>query len=109
MAKGKGEAAAGPNPAPELTLHDIVEARALDGYRLWVRFDDGVETVADVSGLVGHGVFEAWRDPEFFGRVYVDPELGTVAWPGGLDLAPDALYDLATRGRALPHQQGGAA
>jgi hypothetical protein len=30
-------------------------------------------------------------DPEFFERVFVD--CGAVAWPGEIDLAPDAMYD----------------
>ncbi|HUF12658.1 MAG TPA: DUF2442 domain-containing protein [Longimicrobiales bacterium] len=86
-----------------MSLPDVVEARILDGYRIWIRFADGVEGVADVAGLVGQGVFEAWRDHSFFARMYVDAELGTVAWPGGLDLAPDALYELAAHGRPLPY------
>ena len=31
--------------------------------------------------------------PAFFESMYVDRELGTVAWPGEIDLAPDAIYD----------------
>ena len=90
--------------ATDLRMPGIVEARALDGYRLWVRFSDGVEATADVSGLVGKGVFAAWRDPSFFRRVSVDAQLGTVVWPGDIDLAPDALYEFAAYGRPLPHQ-----
>ena len=70
----------------------IVAAKALPNYRLWVRFQDGVEGEVDVSGIVGKGVFRRWEDPLEFAQVYVDAELGTVAWPGDLDLAPDALY-----------------
>ena len=73
-------------------LYRIVDAKALPSYRLWVRFEDGVEGEVDVSDLVGKGVFKAWQDPEFFNQVYIDEEAGTVAWPGDLDLAPDALY-----------------
>jgi hypothetical protein len=70
----------------------IVAAKALLNYRLWVRFQDGVEGEVDLSDIVGKGVFRRWDDPSEFARVYVDEELGTVAWPGNLDLAPDALY-----------------
>jgi len=45
-----------------------------------------------VSPLVGKGVFRVWKDPDEFAKVYIDEESGTLAWPGGLDLAPDALY-----------------
>ena len=57
---------------------------------------DGLEGEVDLSNLVGKGVFTAWTDAKEFARVYVDEESGTVTWPGGIDLAPDALHhDLA--------------
>jgi hypothetical protein len=37
-------------------------------------------------------VFEPLSDPGVFARVHVDPDGGTIAWPGGLDLAPEPLY-----------------
>lgn len=73
-------------------VYRIVAAQARVPHRIWVRFEDGVEGEVDVSDLVGKGVFARWTDPEFFARAFVDEESGTVAWPGGLDLAPDALY-----------------
>lgn len=38
-------------------------------------------------------VFRQWGDKGEFGKVHVDSESGTIAWPGGIDLAPDALYE----------------
>jgi hypothetical protein len=35
------------------------------------------------------------NDPAFFAQVTVDPEAGTVTWPGGVDLAPEPLYEQA--------------
>lgn len=37
-------------------------------------------------------VFAEARTPEGFAHAAVDEETGTVAWPGGADLAPDTLY-----------------
>jgi hypothetical protein len=37
-------------------------------------------------------VFEPLREPEYFARVTVDREAGTIAWPDGLDMAPEPLY-----------------
>jgi hypothetical protein len=71
----------------------IVHAEPLKNYRLKIRFADGLEGVVDLSGLVGKGIFSAWKNPKKFEQVSVDPECHTVCWPGGLDLAPDALYE----------------
>ncbi len=63
---------------------DVVETRALDPYRLWIRFEDGAEGTVDVAALVTfRGVFEPLRDPAEFARAYVDrswePSFGPVA------------------------------
>ncbi len=80
-------------------LKDIVSANPLDGLRLYIRFEDGVEGVVDVSSLVSfQGVFAPLKDPAWFAQVKVNPELGTVCWPNGADLDPDVLY-----GRLVPN------
>lgn len=73
-------------------LYQVEAVEAKPHYRLWVRFVDGVEGEVDLSHVVGKGVFASWNDPKEFEKVFVDPESFTVAWPGGIDLAPDALY-----------------
>jgi len=73
-------------------MHRIVSAHALSGYRLSLRFEDGIEGEVDLTELVGKGVFAAWADPAEFERVFIDPENHTVAWPGGIDLCPESLY-----------------
>jgi hypothetical protein len=74
-------------------LDRIVAAEARPDYHLWVRFEDGLEGEVSVKHLVGKGVFAAWSDEAEFQKVFVDPESGTVAWPGDIDLAPDALHE----------------
>lgn len=74
-------------------LKDIVEARPLEGHRLYVRFEDGLDGEVDLSELVElRGVFAALRDPAKMAQVTVHPELGTVCWLNGADLDPDVLY-----------------
>jgi hypothetical protein len=74
-------------------LKDIVEAKAVGGHRLWLRFEDGIAGEVDVARLVPfEGVFAPLRDPARFAEVTVDAELGTVVWPNGADLDPDVLY-----------------
>lgn len=72
---------------------DVAEVRAERDYRLAVRFFDGTEGTVEMSALVhspNAGVFAALADPACFAEARV--ESGTVAWPAGPDLAPDAMY-----------------
>lgn len=79
-------------------LYDVVAAEARAGFKVWVRFENGVEGEADLSDLAGKGVFARWaQNPEEFAQISVDPESGTVTWPGGLDVAPDRLYSEVVR------------
>ena len=74
-------------------LKDIVAASPLDGYRLSIRYEDGVEGIVDLGAIIGfRGVFAPLKDPAYFSQVRVDPEHGTVSWPNGADLDPDVLY-----------------
>jgi hypothetical protein len=48
-----------------------VEVKALANYRIWLRYDDGVQGEVDPSDLAGRGVFKAWSDwsdPAFTSR-----------------------------------------
>lgn len=69
----------------------VTKVKPLAEYRLDVAFDDGVRGIADLSDFAGVGVFAAWLNPGFFERVAITSE-GALAWPGELDLCPDALY-----------------
>jgi hypothetical protein len=72
---------------------DVAEVTALDGFRLHVRFVDGLAGEVDMNELVhspASGVFAELADPARFAEAYV--EYGAVTWPGELDLAPDAMY-----------------
>ena len=74
-------------------LVDVVEARPLGGYRVHLRFEDGVEADLDLGELIRFdGVFAPLRDPARFAELRVHSELGTICWPDGADLDPDVLY-----------------
>lgn len=74
-----------------MSLH-ITEARPLENYRVEVAFNDGRRGIADLSPALSEGVFEALRNPAEFARLCVDPELETIVWPNGADLAPEYVY-----------------
>ena len=82
----------------------VSEVHVSGDYRLSVTFIDGTSGEVDLSRLVMSdtaGVFDALRDPALFKKVYI--EWGAVCWPGGIDLAPDAMYDeIIKNGRWVP-------
>jgi hypothetical protein len=75
-----------------LVVHwDVKEVRVEPDRTLFVRCTDGLS--GRVRFLPGFftGVFKPLRDPSRFAQAFVDN--GAVAWPGDLDLAPDAMYE----------------
>jgi hypothetical protein len=76
-------------------LVDITAVEVTGEQRLRLTFADGTVGDVDFAGREWGGVLEPLGDPAFFARAFVDPEAGTVAWPGGIDLAPEPLYEEA--------------
>lgn len=70
---------------------EVVEVEAREGYRVWLRYNDGASGEVDLAHLAGHGVFKAWLDREFFENVFIG-EGGEVSWRDELDLDPFQLY-----------------
>jgi hypothetical protein len=70
----------------------VTSVRPLDGYRLRVAFNDGVERDVDCAFLLRGTLGESLRDHEYFRQVRVDDEARTVVWPNGLDPAPELLH-----------------
>lgn len=80
-----------------LPLVRVTGVAVIGDHRIRLLFEDG--TVGDVSfdDREWTGVFEPLRDPAVFAEVYVDRQFGTIAWPNGLDMAPEPLYQEALR------------
>ncbi|HPD64224.1 MAG TPA: DUF2442 domain-containing protein [Bacteroidia bacterium] len=74
-------------------IHHPVEVKALENYKIWLKYPDNKEGVIDLSHLIGSGVFKAWEDELFFKKVYIDPETGAVAWNETIELCPETLYE----------------
>jgi Protein of unknown function (DUF2442) len=71
----------------------IVEAHYIAGFRVWIRFNDGVEGDVDLSPELTGPIFAPLRNVEEFRRVTLHPELRTLVWPNGADLAPEFLRE----------------
>jgi uncharacterized protein DUF2442 len=58
-------------------------------YCLFVRFEDGLTGRVRLRQEELTGALAPLRDTQFFEQVFID--CGAVAWPGEIDLAPDAM------------------
>lgn len=70
------------------------------GDRIWLQFSDGAEGEVDLREHLTGPVFEPLHDVAMFAQVRLDPEIRTVAWPNGADLAPEYLRQLLGSGVA---------
>jgi hypothetical protein len=71
----------------------VAHTEVLSGFRLLVRFNDGTEGTVELADFLNSpsvGVFAVLRDEDLFRQARI--ELGTVTWPGNLDIAPDAMH-----------------
>lgn len=71
-------------------LPQVVSARYVNGFIVSTRFNDGTEKHIDVSQWFKGPVFEPLKNPKLFKKFFIDA--GTLAWPNGVDIAPEALY-----------------
>jgi Protein of unknown function (DUF2442) len=72
----------------------IVLFNVVPNYKIEVSFADGTTGVVDLAprlsqGPLGDG-FDPLCDEALFAKAYL--EHGALTWPGGIDLAPDAMY-----------------
>jgi hypothetical protein len=70
----------------------VTDCRASPDYRLWLRFEDGLEGSVFLGDLLELGTFSLWRDVDQFCCVAVDAQAATVVWAGGIQFDPDILY-----------------
>jgi hypothetical protein len=74
-------------------LH-IESVKYVSGYILLISFDDGVTGNVDFENALNGPVFLPLKDVNEFSKVCVDPELETIVWPNGADLAPEFVKEL---------------
>jgi len=82
----------------------ISHFKVLPNYKIEVSFADGTSGIADLAprlsqGQLGDG-FDALCDERVFAQAHL--EHGALTWPGGIDLAPDAMYQrIRTSGMSI--------
>ena len=82
----------------------------MGGYRLRAVFQDGYSGEVDLAPLFGNArgpLLQAFQEPDFFAKVYVD--LDAAAWPNGYDIDPDVLRFYCENGRVCSREELAAA
>lgn len=77
-----------------MAIWSIIHFKILPDYKIKVSFADGTSGIADLAprlsqGPLGDG-FDPLCDEKMFSQAFL--EHGALTWPGGIDLAPDAMY-----------------
>jgi hypothetical protein len=86
----------------------VVAATYEQDFRIRLTFNDGVEASVDFSPWLTGEVFDRLKSRTYFQKFFLDG--GTVVWPNGADVAPETLYEAATRSNhALQPTAGGSA
>ncbi len=67
------------------------EVKTLENYKIWVKYDDGIEGTIDLSHLAGKGVFSLWNDYKEFEKVFISKS-GAIAWTDQVDICPVSIY-----------------
>nr|VFJ42680.1 MAG: Protein of unknown function (DUF2442) [Candidatus Kentron sp. FW] len=89
-----------------MNLNDVTAIGYRGDYVYHIAFDDGVSRNVDFSEYLDSGpVFEPLKDPDFFREATM--EGGTIAWPSGADIAPEALYGKIIHGQETGRRKSG--
>ena len=74
-------------------LFDVVDFAWEGEYTLRLKFDDGSERLIDFAPILQGPLWGTLRDSSLFKQVKLDSEIGTIVWPGDLDIDPTVLHD----------------
>lgn len=81
-------------------MNDVKKIKYKRDYVYFIEFDDGTQGDIDFSGYLHRGpIFKPLSDLTFFKKATI--EGGTIAWPNGLDIAPETLYERCKHNSAL--------
>ena len=94
-----------------MNLPTAIEAKHDGRFRIRLVFEDATTKTVDFRPWLKGPVFEPLKDVKYFQRFFLDG--GTIAWPNGADIAPEALYaaadvgSVASKARTASVRRGG--
>lgn len=82
-----------PSMGTDFELYDVIDFELIGGYAVRIQFDDNTEQVIDFEPVLSGPLFGQLHDPNMFGQVKLDKDIGTLIWPNGADIDPTVLHD----------------
>jgi hypothetical protein len=74
-------------------IHRVTSFDIVGPHTLAITFADGVTRTIDFLPVLRGELYGPLREPGFFNRVALDPEVHTLVWPNGADFDPATLHD----------------
>ena len=74
-----------------MSVPRILEARPLQNYKIWLKFEDETTGEVDLSHLAGQGIFMFWNTYANFKRVAIENGR-SLNWQDEIDIDAGSLY-----------------
>jgi hypothetical protein len=87
-------------------MHYVTDATHISDYKIRVRFEDGQVRLVDLAPHLDGPVFEPLKDPAYFRRFELNPDIDTIVWPNDADFSPDFLYEIGEKVAEQPAARG---
>lgn len=77
----------------------LTDAQYLSDYSIFVRFNDGKETILNLESYIksklDNTVFSPLKEQLYFQTVKFNQDTDTIEWDNGADIAPERLYEMS--------------
>ena len=77
---------------------EVIDAKYIEEYRLWIQFNNGKSGEIDLKDQLWGPAFEPLKDIAEFREFSVSNELCTIAWENEVDFAPEFLFEKVLSG-----------
>lgn len=74
-------------------MNKVTAIKFLDGYKILMKFNDGLEKMVDFKPFLGKGFTRELLDIKKFREAFIE-EGGGIAWPNGYDFCPNYLHEI---------------
>lgn len=75
-------------------MHFVKKIVKVEGYKITLTFNDKKTKTVNLEKYLDEGIFLPLRDMNYFNKVQLNKEAGTIVWPNEADFCSDVLYSI---------------